>query len=157
MNESRVRQNYWAILVATLASFVIAATRYSIFLQPWLRGISRTLADLKATGLPEWAPYIVALVMAGVMATAISCVTQLTGPQTGARGIRVGFLLWLGFVCTSLATEYAYEVRPLLFAINAGYWLLAMMVMGFIVGAWKKKSATAAPASTSDRARAIAR
>jgi hypothetical protein len=157
MSESRVRQNYWAILVATLASFVIAATWYTVFLQPWLRGISRTMAALKATGVPEWAPYLVALVMAGMMAAAISCVTQLTGPQTAARGIRVGFLLWLGFVFTSLATEYAYEVRPRLFAINAGYWLLSMMVMGFIVGGWKKKGAGAVRESSADRARAVAR
>jgi hypothetical protein len=33
-----------------------------------------------------------------------------------------------------------FEVRPYrLFAVNTGFWLLGMMVMGAIVGAWKKK------------------
>src|SRR6185312_15876147 len=99
MSESRVRQNYWAILAATLASFFLAAAWYSFFLQPWLRGISRTMESLKATGFPEWLSYVVALVMTAVMVTAISCVTQLTGPQTAGRGIKVAFLLWLGFIC----------------------------------------------------------
>lgn len=74
------------------------------------------------------------------MATAISCVTQLTGPQTALRGIKVGVLLWAGFVLTSWSTEYVFEVRPLsLLGINAGFWLLGMALMGAIVGGWKKK------------------
>jgi Protein of unknown function (DUF1761) len=139
MTESRVRHNPWAILVATLASFVLAAAWYSVLLQPWLRGINRTLESLKATGVPEYVPYLVALVMAAVMAIAISCVTQLAGRQTLGGGMKTGALLWLGFIFTSLAIEYTYEVRPRLFAINAGYWLLSCVVMGAIIGAWKKK------------------
>ena len=139
MSESRVRQNYWANLVAALASFIFAAVWYSAFLQAWLHGISRTMDELRATGVPEFVPYVVALVMAYVMATAISCVTQLSGSQTAVRGIRAGFLIWLGFVFTTFAIEYTYEIRPVLFAINVGYWLLSMIVMGAIVGGWKKK------------------
>jgi hypothetical protein len=49
-------------------------------------------------------------------------------------------MLWLGFVVTTYATEYIFEVRPLsLFAINTGFWLLGMILMGAIVGGWKKK------------------
>jgi hypothetical protein len=74
------------------------------------------------------------------MASAISCVTQLTGPQTAWRGIKIAALLWLGFELTSFSTEYVFEVRPWsLLGINAGYWLFGMMLMGAIVGAWKKK------------------
>jgi len=74
------------------------------------------------------------------MATGISCVTQLTGPQTALRGVRVGAWLWFGFVLTTWTIEYAYELRPLsLLGINAGFWLLGMILMGAIVGGWKKK------------------
>lgn len=55
-------------------------------------------------------------------------------------GIRAGVLLWLGFVLTTWATEYVYEVRPWsLLGINAGVWLFGMVIMGAIVGGWKKK------------------
>jgi hypothetical protein len=74
------------------------------------------------------------------MAAAISCVTQLTGPQTALRGMRAGALLWLGFVVTTWATEYAFEVRTYkIFAINTGFWLFGMVIMGAIVGGWKKR------------------
>jgi hypothetical protein len=74
------------------------------------------------------------------MAATISCVTQLTGPQTALRGMKVAALLWLGLIFTAISTEYVFEVRPWsLLGINAGFWLLGVTIMGAIVGAWKKK------------------
>lgn len=144
MSEPRVRQNYLAIVVAAVASFLFEAIWYSLFMPQWLRGVNRTLNDLKAIGVSEYWPYAIALAMAVVMATAISCVTQLTGQQTATRGIRVGFLLSLAFVVTAFATEYAFEWRWQLFAINAGFSLISMVLMGAIVGGWKKKVTPAA-------------
>jgi Protein of unknown function (DUF1761) len=84
--------------------------------------------------------YGTAFVCAALVATAISCVVQATGFQTALRGIKVAILLWIGFVFTTWATEYVFEVRPLsLFAIDAGFWLIGMTVQGAIVGAWKRK------------------
>jgi hypothetical protein len=141
MSDSRVRQNYWAILVAGIASFVLEAVWYSVFLQQWLNGIGRTMESLRATGMNEYVQYAVALVMAALAATGLSCVTQLTGAQTAWRGMKVGALVWLAFICTTLMTEYIFEVRMQLFAINAGFWLLDCVVMGAIVGGWKKRGA----------------
>jgi hypothetical protein len=141
----RVRTNYLAVLVAGLACFLLEGIWYTVFLQPWLAGIGRTRAELMTAGA-GLAPlqYGTAFVAAVVIAAAISCVTQLTGPQTAARGIKVGVLLWLGFVVTTWVTEYAFEVRPLsLLGINAGGWFFGIVVMGAIVGAWKKRVATA--------------
>jgi len=138
--EPRVRQNYLAILVAAIACFLFEAGWYSFFLQGWLEGIGRTKEWLIATGVNPSLQYGTALVSAAVMATAISCVTQLTGPQTALRGIKSGALLWLGFVLTTWSTEYVFEVRTFkLLGINAGFWLGGMIVMGAIVGGWKKK------------------
>jgi hypothetical protein len=139
--EPRVRQNYLAILVAAIACFLFEAGWYSFFMQSWLNGIDRTMAWLTGPGAINPAlQYGTALISAAVIATAISCVTQLTGKQTLLRGVKVAALLWLGLVPTTLGTEYVFEVRPLsLLGINAGFWLGGMIVMGAIVGAWKKK------------------
>ena len=139
--QPRVRQNYLAILTAAVTCFLLEAGWYWHFLQPWLEGIGRTREWLMSPAANNPVlQYGTALVSAAVMATAISCVTQLTGPQTALRGIRVGTLLWLAFVLTTWSTEYVFEVRPLsLLGINAGFWLLGTIVMGAIVGAWKKK------------------
>ena len=137
---ARVRQNYLANLVAAIACFLLEAAWYSAFLQIWINGIGRTRAWLESSGMNPAIQFATALVMAFVMATAISCVVQLTGKQTALRGVKVGVLLWAGFELTAYATEYIFEVRPIsLFFVNAGYWLLGMMLMGAIVGGWKKK------------------
>lgn len=162
MSESRVRQNYWAILAATLACFVFEAVWYSIFLNAWLRGIGRTIENVmqagKQAGMSEWMQYGLALVCTAMIASAISCVTQLTGAQTAARGVKVAALLWLGFVATTFATEYVFEVRPIsLFGINAGFWLLGMMLMGAIVGGWRKKHVAVTSGAAAPETRAVAR
>ena len=139
-SQQTVRQNYWAILVAAVACFLFEAIWYTLFLQRWLDGIGRTMEWLTASGMNPNLQYATALVSAAVIAMAISCVTQLTGPQTALRGIKVSLLLWLGFVLTTWSTEYIFEVRPLsLLGINAGFRLLGMGLMGAIVGGWKKK------------------
>jgi hypothetical protein len=135
-----VKQNYLAILVAAIATFLMQAAWYTLFMQTWLNGIGHSMAWLESQGINPAIEYGTALVCAALMATAISCVTQLTGPQTALRGIRAGMLLWLGFVFTTMATGYIFEVRPISsFAVDAGFWLLGMSVMGAIVGGWKKK------------------
>ena len=142
---SRIRQNWWADIAASLACFVLEAGWYSLFLKQWLSGTGRTMEWLVGTGVNPLFQYGTALASCVVMAAAISCVTQLTGPQTLYNGMRVATALWLGFVITTWATEYVFEVRPWsLLAINAGFWFLGMNLMGAIVGAWKKKAPAAA-------------
>jgi hypothetical protein len=147
--QQKVRQNYWAILVAAIACFIFEAGWYTLFLRPWLDGIGRTMQWMESA--PANNPilqYGTALVSAALMATAISSVTQLTGPQTALRGIKVGVLLWLGFVLTILSTEYVFEVRPWsLLGINAGFWFFGAILMGAIVGGWKKKTKQAETAA----------
>jgi Protein of unknown function (DUF1761) len=151
--DSRVRQNYWADIVAAIACFLLEAGWYSMFYQAWLNGTGRTQEWLMGPGkIPVYLQFGTALVASVVMAAAISCVTQLTGPQTMYRGMRVATALWLGFVITTWATEYVFEVRPWsLLAINAGFWFLGMNIMGAIVGGWKAK----APAGVTEQSRAV--
>jgi hypothetical protein len=140
IQESRVKQNYLAILVAAVVCFLLEAGWYSIFMQPWLDGIGRTSQWLTSSGVNPALQYAVALATEAVIAAAISCLIQLTGAQTLLRGVKVAALLWFGFVLPALSLEYVFEVRPWsLLGINAGFLLLGMMLMGAIVGAWKKK------------------
>jgi hypothetical protein len=140
MQMARVRQNYLAIVVAAVACFLLEAGWYWAFMNTWLNGIGRSMQWLMSSGMNPAIQYGTALVMAAVMASAISCVIQLTGRQTVLRGIKVAALLWLGFELTTWSTEYIFEVRPIsLFLVNAGYWFFGMTLMGAIVGAWKKK------------------
>jgi hypothetical protein len=129
-----------AILTAAVAVFALEAVWYTVFQQPWMRGVSTTREMLMSSGVNPAFQYATAFVMAFLIAAAISHILQLTGPQSALRGIRVGAGVWLSFVFTTFATEYAFEVKPGLFGINAGFWLFGMMLAGAIVGAWKKKT-----------------
>ncbi len=134
------RLNWVAILVAAIASFLFEALWYSIFLNQWLTGIGRTREWLMANSANPALQYGVAIVCAIIAATVLSIIIQASGKDTARRGILCGALIWLGFVATSWATEYIFEVRTLqIYAINAGFWLFDLMLVGAIVGAWKKK------------------
>lgn len=137
----KVRVNYAAILVAAIVNFLMQAAWYLMFMKCWLAGIGHTREWLMSSGMNEWEQHGTALVSAFLIAGSISCLTQLTGAQTAMRGIWMGLSLWVGFVVTTMATDYIYEIRPLsLFGINAGFWLIGMIVMGAIVGGWKAKT-----------------
>lgn len=137
---STVRHNPFAIAVATLIYFFLGGVWFTSFMNPWLAGIGRTMAELKATGMPPWLGYVVALLMTAILATTLSWIIQSTGPQTGMRGVTIAAVVWFGFVFTTWATEYAFEARGLsILAINTGYPLVGMLLMGWVLGGWKAK------------------
>ncbi len=136
-----VRHNPAAIIVATLIYFFLGGVWFTTFMNPWLAGIGRTMAELKSSGVPPWLGYVVALIMTAILATALSWIIQATGSQTAARGATIAASLWLGFIFTTWATEYAFEARSIsILAINTGYSLLGMLLMGLVLGGWKAKS-----------------
>jgi hypothetical protein len=140
MSTRSVRQNYLAILVAAIAYFLLEAVWFTLFMDRWLEGIGRTRQWLMGTGMNPAFQYGTAFICAMLIATALSCVTQLTGEQTAIRGAQCGALLWLGFVATTWASEYIFEVRTFMtFFINTGITLLGMVLMGLIVGGWRAK------------------
>ena len=57
--------------------------------------------------------------------------------ETFAQGMLLGFICWVGFVLGPLFPQHIYEGRPrTYFAINAGYWLIGMVVTGGILAIW---------------------
>lgn len=136
------RLNWVAILVAAIVSFLFEALWYSAFLNEWIAGIGRTKEWLTSnTGVSPPVQYAVAILCSIVVAVVFTICIQASGEQTAVRGIIVAAVIWLGFIATSVAKEYIFEVRSLqIYAINTGYALIDYMIIGAIVGAWKKKS-----------------
>src|SRR5579863_8643819 len=142
VQASGVRLNYPAIITAAIAGFLLEAGWYSAFYKGWLEGIGRTDEWLRQNSPNRALQFGIALVCTAVVAGAVSSVIQKTGRQTLLRGIWVGALLGLGLVLPIFSLEYIFEVRTVeLLIINAGFWILGMMLMGAIVGAWKAKAA----------------
>jgi hypothetical protein len=119
-----VRHNWFAIALATLVYFLLGGVWFQVFLPPWLA----------ATG------YVWALATTLVLAVFMSWAIQVAEAQTVAGGLKVAAWTWVGVVLPTWSTEYAFEARTLqLLAINTGYCLIGMLLMGAILGGWMKR------------------
>ena len=138
----KFRLNWVAILVAAIVSFLFEALWYSVLMNQWLTGIGHTKEWLMSnTGISPPVQYAVAILCSIVVAAILTVCIQASGEQTALRGIIVAAIIWFGFIATSVAKEYIFEVRSLqIYAINTGYALIDYIIIGAIVGAWKKKS-----------------
>ncbi len=137
---SRIRLNWIAILVAAIASFLFEALWFSVFMNEWLAGIGRTKEWLMASGPNPSIQYATAILCSIIVAAVLTICIQASGEQTARRGILCAALIWFGFIATGWAKEYIFEVRTLqIYFINAGYSLFDLILIGAIVGAWKKK------------------
>jgi Protein of unknown function (DUF1761) len=137
-----IRLNWVAILVAAIVSFLFEALWFSMFMKQWLIGIGRTEEWLhSAAGYNPAFQFGTAILCSIIAAAVLSICIQATGEQSARRGILCAAVIWFGFIATSWAKEYIFEVRTLqIFAINTVYALIDLMLIGAIVGAWKKKS-----------------
>jgi hypothetical protein len=128
-----------AVVVAALLHFFLGAAWFTVFKEPWLAGTGKTMEQLMGSGMPAWMPYVVTFIADLVMAYVLGWLIQVSGSSGVSGGLLVAGLAWLGFVASAFATEYVFEARSLpFFGINAGYPLVGMMIMGVVLGAWKK-------------------
>jgi hypothetical protein len=143
MNTGKI--NSFAVVVAALAYWLLGAAWFTILSQPWLASIGKTMDQLKLEGVNPGVAYAVAFFCNLVIANMLGWVIVRTGEQTALRGMMIGAMLWAGFVGTTIGTAYIFEARSLEgFALTAGYPLVGMLLMGAIVGGWKKRPAAAA-------------
>lgn len=129
--------NYLAVLVAAVSTFVIGGLWYSpvLFQRGWMSANGFTEADLAKGSAAKifGVAFVLALLMAANLAAFLS------GPDTTvAWGTAAGALTGLGWVMPAIATVALFERRSARYiAINGGYFVLAFVVMGAILGAWR--------------------
>jgi len=130
--------NYWAVLVATVAAFVMGGLWYSplLFGKAWakLRG-----NDLEAAGTQMRPPEILAEFARGLVVAAVLAgfVVHL-GVVNWAGAIYLGLAVWIGFQATSIIGSVIHENYPWkLYAIHTGDALAKTLVMAVILGVWR--------------------
>jgi len=128
--------NYWAILVSALSTFLIGGLWYSpaVFGKAWMRENGFTEEELKKSNMMK----IFGLTFLLALVAAIN-LAMFLGPETDVTlGAFYGFLAGFGWVAMFIGTHYLFERKSFkLFLINAGYSVVALTVMGVIIGAWK--------------------
>ena len=133
--------NTKAVLVAAMPYILLGYPWFSIFRDPWFQGGGLTVEQLQQG--PSYAvAFTVAIVAALVTAYILALLVSATGARTAMGGMKVALLVWLGFVCAVMGTQYIFEARsPGYFAITAGYPLLGLLIMGAIIGGWRREEA----------------
>jgi len=86
-------------------------------------------------GLQQGPLYAMTAVAAVVQAITMSWFIGQTGANSGAAGAIVGLYVGMGIVAAAMFAEVLFAGRhPRLFAITAGYSVLALVVQGMIIG-----------------------
>ena len=133
--------NYWAVLVAAIAGWLLGAAWYMALAKPWMAAHGwKSEADMlgpsgKTSLIPFVTSFIAELIMAWVLFGILWHVSG--GKFTIANGVVSAALVWLGFVVTTISVNYAFSKKPpMLIVIDAGHWLAVLLLMGIILGAW---------------------
>lgn len=133
--------NWLAVIIATVAGWLVGAVWYSVLSKQWLAAQGKTMETAKQDAAGQSLPVLLIIVFVAnlIMAVMLSGIMTHVGPFTVRSGMISGALIWFGFVITAIATNYAFQGRkPMLTVIDGGYWLAVLLVVGGILGAFGK-------------------
>ena len=129
--------NYWAVLMAAVAAWMVGALWYSVLGKQWMAaaGVGKTSINEAARSVSGFLPFILALVGAFVMAWMLAGIMGHLGDLTVKAGVISGAFCWFGFTIPAIVVNYVFARRsPWLIVIDGGYWLIALAIMGAIIG-----------------------
>jgi hypothetical protein len=130
--------NWLAVVAAALSSFALGGLWYSpaVFGRAWMRENNLSEERLKraGTGRAFGFSFVFSLAMSANLAL------FLAEPKTTAAwGAAAGFLAGFGWVALGIAVIALFERRSWKYIfINGGYMTLAFVLMGLILGAWRR-------------------
>jgi hypothetical protein len=135
-----VEINYWAVLVAALASMVVGSIWYSksVFGRTWAK-LAKVNIDRKVSG-DEMAwkligAFVASLITAYVVAHVGFLSHKFFGNSFVWDAVATSFWLWLGLTATRLYVHDSFESRPLqLTVLNWVHELVTIVVMGLVIG-----------------------
>jgi len=126
--------NWVAILVATIAGFVLGGLWYGpLFGKAWMNAIGKTPEELQ----PSPTPFVISFFTALITAVVLSALISSLGITDWLNGAVLGLLTGVGFIATAMASDTAFcGWGSRLFLIQSGYRVSYSIVMGAILGAW---------------------
>ncbi len=130
--------NYLAIVIAAVVAWLAGAAWYMSLGKFWASAAGMTpekMAECK--NRPHaYLPFIYVFVAELIMAWVLAGLLGHLGPVTLRSGIISAAFCWLGFLITAMVVNNSFAMRSWrLTLIDGGYWLLALLIMGAIIGA----------------------
>jgi hypothetical protein len=126
--------NWIAVVVAAVASMALGFVWYMALANQWMAALGKTREQISMGSSAT--PFIISFVMQLVMAYFLALfMPKLLGSVSVANGLLAGFLLWLGFVITTMITNHRYQgSKWSLTVIDGGYFLGVLLVQGVVIG-----------------------
>lgn len=124
------------VLFAGAAVVVLGFIWYHprVFGTAWMRMIGTTPEQAEAGKKKMPLMALIGLLAAMWLAWVMSYVLQAFGVFDWIGAIDVSFWLWVGFVAPIMLGVVLWEHKSFkLYLINAGYWLVAMLIIGVLV------------------------
>jgi hypothetical protein len=134
--------NYWAVLVAAVVAFIAGAAWYMSLSKQWQAAVGMTPEKMQQNknNPYAWVPFVLVFVGHLVMAWTLAGILGHFGNVNVKDGVITGALCWFGFICTSILANNAFAGRSYrLTAIDGGHYLLVLVIMGAIIGAFGVK------------------
>jgi biotin transporter BioY len=131
------RINWLAVIVGAVVYFLFGWIWFGLlFGKQWMA------LEVNIPMTPSSTPYIVSAVVALILSFGVAVALSHDDNRTAAHGAQFGVFFGLFFLASTMLQGMMYEGRPLaLWAINAGYQVIGLVILGLIHGAWKKAPA----------------
>ncbi|MBK8405900.1 MAG: DUF1761 domain-containing protein [Saprospiraceae bacterium] len=129
--------NWLAVIISSLLAFVIGYFWYGPFMfgPKWQKENKLTDDQLRNGNMAQLYGTALFLILFFCIILNLNLIT--TDKNGMADGIKHGFLISVGFICTSLGVSYLFSRRSIqLFLIDAGYFVCISVVMGAILASW---------------------
>ncbi len=127
------------IIGAAVAAWLFGALWYSplLFAKVWVRAHGYTPEKLQAMQANAGKAYAGSFLAFLVIASVLHIFLSHLGATSLGTGASWGFHAWLGFALPIGFTANLYSDKPIsTFAIDAGYQLVYLTLMGAILGRW---------------------
>ncbi len=125
--------NWVAVLIGVVVALVVGFIWYSkfLFLNPWLAGIGKP-SDFTQEAKPiNW---VITILAAFIEALFLAVLMGVMGSSGPVAGLQAGFMVWLGFVATTSASNVAFAQRGWkVWGIEAGNHLVTLLLMGLVL------------------------
>ena len=134
------QMNYWAILVAAVAYFIIGSLWFSaLFGKAWMAEIGKHGLTIKEPTKSQITTKMVLTFLYNLIAAfALAYLVFATRTFNWLAGIKLGLLCGVCFAAVGMAISFNWESRSAkLVMIDAGYAIAGIAVCGVILGAWR--------------------
>jgi len=132
--------NFLAVLIAAVVAWLVSAGWYMSLGKIYQAAQGRTpeqcKEEMKKPG--AFLPFLYAFIGNLVIAWMLAGVLGHLGPGevTLKNGVITGAFLWFGFILTTMVVNFCFSGRDKrLLLIDLGNWLIALVVMGAVIGA----------------------